>query len=73
MGRVLEVIRRRLVASGLVTLGQVHSIPSQWKAMFGVEETAAFPLQDVSYIDDCAFPIFSKAANLCGKVARRLV
>jgi hypothetical protein len=43
--------------------------PEKWRAMFAIDNAPNHRLVDVSYVDDCAFPIYSKASTLCGKVA----
>ncbi len=40
--------------------------------MFATAECPHHRFVDVSYVDDCAFPIFSNSLNLCDKIARTL-
>ena len=70
MTKVLGVIRCKLLAASLVTVGDVARAKPEWRELLGVSSREASPLHDVSYVDDCAYPIFGCASELCGKVAR---
>ena len=72
INKVLAVIRAKLHASHLITIADVTAVSQSWKQFFGVDDTDARALEDVSYVDDCAFPVFSPAPSLCEKVQRTL-
>ena len=69
ISKVLSVIRKKLHAQGLIAVGALDKVPQNWRAMFATDNAPNHPLVDVSYVDDCAFPIYSKANTLCGRAA----
>ena len=72
MTKVLGVIRRKLVAADLVAIGNAARVKPMWKSLLDVSAVAACPFHDVSYVDDCAFPIYGGALELCGKISQTL-
>ena len=72
MCKVLVVIRRKLAAAELITSCDMEWVKPAWKTLLRVNEPATCHLRDVSYVDDCAFPIIGSAGELGEKICRVL-